>query len=449
MPTPRSITTTTIGSNHYALVASFDDEGVQIIDITDPASPSAVAGITDGSIYPELDGATSITTTKIGSNHYALVASFDDDGVQIINITNPASPIAVANITDSTTANPTDYPELDGAISITTTTIGSNHYALVASQNDDGVQIIDITDPASPSAVANITDSTATNPTDYLELRGATSITTTKIGSNHYALVASLGDGGVQIINITAPSSPSAVADITDGAIDENGDTFNVLRGATSITTTKIGSNHYAMVTSIYDSGVQIINITNPSIPTAVADITDGSTYSVLENAYSVTTTMIGSNHYALVTSFSDDGVQIINITDPSTPSAVAGITDGTDYPTLDGAYSVTTTTIGSNHYALVASSEGDGVQIIDITDPASPSAVADIIDDYISELEGAISITTTTIGSNHYALAASFLDDGVQIIDITDPSTPSAVAGITDGTDYPRLKAPTLLPPP
>ena len=264
---PRSITTTTIGSNHYALVASFYDDGVQIIDITDPASPSAVAGITDGSIYPELDGANSVTTTTIGSNHYALVASFDDDGVQIIDITDPASPSAVANVTDSTEANPTDYPELDGAISITTTKIGSNHYALVASQNDDGVQIIDITDPASPSAVANVTDSTEANPTDYLELRGATSITTTMIGSNHYALVASLGDGGVQIINITNPSIPTAVADITDGAIDENSDTFNVLRGATSITTTKIGSNHYAMVTSIYDSGVQIINITNPLNP--------------------------------------------------------------------------------------------------------------------------------------------------------------------------------------
>ena len=47
----------------------------------------------------------------IGSNHYALVASFRDDGVQIINITDPASPSAVADITDSTATKPTDYPE--------------------------------------------------------------------------------------------------------------------------------------------------------------------------------------------------------------------------------------------------------------------------------------------------------------------------------------------------
>ena len=369
---PISITTTQINSKHYALVASFDDDGVQIIDITNPASPIAVANITDSTAanptdYPTLDGAYSVTTTTIDSKHYALVASFTDDGIQIIDITNPASPIAVANVTDGT-----DYPELEGPISITTTQINSKHYALVASLRDDGVQIINITDPASPIAVANITDSTAVNPTDYTELFSAYSITTTEINSKHYALVASSDDDGVQIIDITDPASPTAVANVTDGT------DYPELHGAISITTTEINSKHYALVASNDDDGVQIIDITNPASPIAVANITDSTAanptdYPELEGAASITTTKIGSKHYALVASFDDNGVQIIDITNPASPIAVANVTDGTDYPDLEGASLITTTKIGSKHYALVASYNDDGVQIIDITDPAHP----------------------------------------------------------------------------
>ena len=251
------------------------------------------------------------------------------------------------------------------------------------------------------------------------------SITTTKIGSNHYALVASKNDNGVQIINITDPASPTAVADITRGT------DYPELLGPNSITTTQIGPNHYALVASLGGNSVQIINITEPASPTAVADITDGSTYPELLGPISITTTQIGSNHYALVASFRDDGVQIINITEPARPTAVADITHGTDYPELDGAYSITTTQIGSNHYALVASENADGVQIIDITNPAKPSAVADVTDSTAAnptgyhELDGPNSITTTQIGSNHYALVASYYDSSVQIIDITDPAHP------------------------
>ena len=96
--------------------------------------------------------------------------------------------------------------------SVTTTTIPVNgadrHYALVAAFFDRGVQIIDITDPSRPTAVSSMADSTEENPTNYSELQGATSVTTTQIGSRHYALVASLGDNGVQMIDITEPARP-------------------------------------------------------------------------------------------------------------------------------------------------------------------------------------------------------------------------------------------------
>ena len=140
----------------------------------------ATANITDDSDgFGVLEGAYSVTTTKIGSNHYALVASNGDNGVQIIDITNPASPVATANITDDSDG----FGVLDNPRSVTTTTIGTKHYALVASNGDNGVQIIDITNPASPVATANITD----DSDGFGVLEGAYSVTATKIGTKHYA----------------------------------------------------------------------------------------------------------------------------------------------------------------------------------------------------------------------------------------------------------------------
>ena len=352
-----SIATAQIDGSHYALVAAYNDDGVQIINITDPGNPSAAAHITNGTAYPELEGAYSITTAQIGGSHYALVASFIGDGVQIINITNPGNPSAAAHITNGTT-----YPELDDASSITTAQIGDSHYALVAAYGGDGVQIIDITDPGNPSPVASLT-----NGTTYPELEGAASITTARIGNSHYALVASIDDDGVQIINITDPGNPSAAAHIT------NGTAYPELGDASSITTAQIGGSHYALVASFIGDGVQIINITDPGNPSAAASLTDGAAYPELDGAYSITTARIGGSHYALVASFWDNGVQIIDITDPGNPSPVASLTNGTTYPELGGANSITTARIGNSHYALVASQGDDGVQIIDITDPAHP----------------------------------------------------------------------------
>ena len=134
-----AVTTVAIGSSTYALVASFDDDGIQIIDITDPASPTAVSAVSDEENgFTELDGARGITTTVIGDGTYALVASFDDDGIQIIDITDPASPTAVSAVSDEEGG----FTALDGAYAVTTAAIGGDMYALVASFDDDSIQII-------------------------------------------------------------------------------------------------------------------------------------------------------------------------------------------------------------------------------------------------------------------------------------------------------------------
>ena len=376
------------------------------LDDTSPTPVSAASDEKNG--FTALDGARGITTAVIGDSTYALVAGSNDDSIQVVDITRPASPAAVSAVFDEENG----FTALDGARGITTAVIGDSTYALVAGSNDDSIQVVDITRPASPAAVSAVSD----EENGFTALDGARGITTAVIGGSTYALAASYFDDGIQIIDITNPASPAAVSAVSD---EENG--FTALDGARGITTAVIGGSTYALAASYFDDGIQIIDITDPTSPAAVSAVFDGENdFTKLDGAYAVTTVAIGSSTYALVASFDDDGIQIIDITDPASPTAVSAVSDEENgFTELDGARGITTTVIGDSTYALVASFDDDGIQIIDITDPASPTAVSAVSDEEggFTALDGAYAVTTAAIGGDMYALVASFGDDGIQII--------------------------------
>ena len=208
--------------------------------------------------------------------------------------------------------------------------------------------------------------------------------------------------------------SPINASSITDGT------RYPELQGAHSITTATIRGSTYALVASYIDNGVQIINIDDPYNPTNASHVTKGASYPKLEHAYSINTATIGGSIYSLVASDrSGDGVQIINIDDPYNPTSVSSITQGAKYPVLQGATSITTTIIENSTYALVTSSNGNGVQIINITaDPYNPINASSITNgtSYPYIRRRIFYHHFATIEGSTYALVASFSDNGVQI---------------------------------
>ena len=372
------------------------------------AAPSIVTSLTasveDGAGgFEELEGPKGVTAVTVGSSTYALVAAYDDDGIQIINITDPNNPTPVASIGDGEDG----FEELKGARYVTTVTIDSSTYALVSASADHGVQIINITTPSSPSPVAHVSNAAG------LALRDPRGIATLTTGSSTYALVAT-HEGFVQIINITTPSSPAPVASILDGSGG-----FEALSRARGITTVTLDSSTYALVAS-YDDGVQIINVTNPSEPAPVAAVLNSQS-NRLDGATGITAVTVGSSTYALVAAQNDDAVQIINITDPSSPESVAFAQDGSaGFDRLHYPESIATVTFGSSTYAVVASFL-DGIQIINITDPSNPSPAASVgsFDTRFGNFALPEAITAVTIDSKTYVLVASYFSNSVPIIGV------------------------------
>jgi hypothetical protein len=192
----------------------------------------------------------------------------------------------------------------------------------------------------------------------------------------NYAYVAD-GLSGLQIIDITNPSNP-----ILKGNYDTSGYAYRV----------QIVGN-YAYVADD-SSGLQIIDITNPSNPTLKGN------YDTSGNARGV---QIVAN-YAYIADWTS-GLQIIDITNPSNPTLKG------NYDTSDNSYGVQVV----GNYAYVGE-ESSGLQIIDITNPSNPTLKGN----YDTSGE----VASLQIVGN-YAYLADWTS-GLQIIDITNPSNPT-----------------------
>ena len=250
-----------VGGTPYAIVAGQNDDGVQIINLSAPTNITAVDAETDGvNGFTELAGAFGVAMFSVGGTPYAIVASFIDDGVQIINLSAPTNITAA----DAETDGVNGFTELDGAVGVATFSVGGTPYAIVASSDDVGVQIINLSDPTNITAVDAETDGV----NGFTELNRAFGVAMFSVGGTPYAIVASQIDDGVQIINLSAPTNITAADAETDGV---NG--FTELDGASGVaifTDTTFGSTH-AIVTAFYDDGVQIVTL-DGTVPVELLD---------------------------------------------------------------------------------------------------------------------------------------------------------------------------------
>jgi len=208
-------------SGTHAYVADWGS-GLQVIDITNPASPQIVGSV-DTPDYA-LGVAVSGTHAYVGD---------ESSGLQVIDITNPASPVIVGSV---------DTPDYALGVAV------SGTHAYVA-DGSSGLQVIDVTNPASPQIVGSV------DTPDYA-LGVAVSGTHAYVGDE---------SSGLQVIDITNPSSPVIV-----GSVDTPDYAYGVAVSGT-----------HAYVTDLL-TGLQVIDITNPASPQIVGSVdTPGEAYGV------------------------------------------------------------------------------------------------------------------------------------------------------------------------
>ena len=238
---------------NYAVVSSASSDSVQIYDVTDPtelctcSSGSGQTALLRGRIVDsgslELDGAIHVEYYQQSDKHYALVTSEVDDGVQVIDITDPSNPVARGYLSD------TGSLYLRAAQESAVYTVNGRYYAVVAGEQDDGIQIVDITDPSDITAVSGLGDNSARR------LDGPIGVAVHSIGSRRYAVVAAQVDDGIQIVDVTDPATPVAKANIGHAA-------GRVLDESFDVDTFEVSGRHYAIVAASASNGLQIVELT-------------------------------------------------------------------------------------------------------------------------------------------------------------------------------------------
>ena len=357
-------------------------------------SLDAAGSITDtGDLV--LKGALDIDTFGSEGRTYAAVISQGDEGIQILDITDPYEIVAADSITD------TDDLVLKGALDIDTFGSEGRTYAAVISQGDEGIQILDITDPYEIVAADSITH------TYRLMLAFVQDMDVFGSEGRTYAAVASSHDG-IQILDITDPYNI-----IEADTIIDVGDL--VLSRPTNIDTFKLKDRTYAAVASLYDYGIQILDVSNPYEIAATDSITH-TDYFFRPSTEDIDVYELGGRTYAAVTT--NSGIWTLDVTDPHRIATAGNITySGFEY--FDSG-DTGVFTVDGRAYAAVASNFKNNVQVFDITDPGDIVAAGGIGNLRTVTLGGASAIDTFESGGRTYAAVASYDDGGVQILQLT-----------------------------
>ena len=293
---------------------------------------------------------------------------------------------SISNVVEAYTSEPSSL-HLEGRVdtpcdAIRVATSGDIVY--VAGGRPCGVEIIDVSDPTSPEIVGNFSSG------------GDLGVSALDV-QDTYMYVGEAGHGAtapsyLHVVSISDPTSPVLV-----GSVDVPGSPTGVVVD---------GPITYV---STYHSGLFIVDTSIPGAPEVLGSV---DTYGEPRDLYI-------DGDYAYVADFFGD-LKIINVTDPTTPFVAATLN------TPGYAIGV----IVSAGFAYVAD-RYSGLQIVDISSPESPVIIGNIdtsdeawhtvlIDNYAYVADGysGVSIVDVTVASNP------------TLIDIVD--TPGRAKGIT-----------------
>jgi len=300
-------------SGSYAYVAAAE-AGLMVIDVSSPADPAWVGGIS--TMVPSLFYEQAYGVTVAGNYAYVAVSACDAKGspcfssLQVIDVRDPANPVWVGGCD-----TPGDVLHVAAA----------GNYAYLAITNVDGsgsLQVIDVSNPAKPVRMGRCdTPGSA---------RGVAVV-------GDHAYVAD-GAGALQVVDVRDPAKPLRVGGCG---------TFGEPQGVAV-------AGNYAYVAA-GDAGLQVIDVRDPANPVRVGGRSDfGSVDRVA---------VAGNYAYVLGGSM---GLRRIDVSNPANPVWVGNYSSFRG-PTMGIAV--------AGNYAYVAAHEG-GLMVFDVKGPGQPVRV-------------------------------------------------------------------------
>ena len=277
-------------------VVTISPSGILIADITNPESTTFVSTRSNGTDYPYLHAMIAISAFSIGDAAYAMIASQTGSWVSILNITEPANPTHLTVL-----ENGANY-DLNSPRHIAIIDADGSTFAVITSRTTGTVTILNMDNPEMPVQIHAIKDGID------LALSSATGIELVQINTRTYALVVSNNDDAMQIIDITHPQLPFPVS-----TVQKSGTEYSGLNSPHYVAALQVEDVTYAFVTSPSANSTQVIDITNPSQPNPVAVLQNGTEYTHLAKPLYISV-HTDDAAYALVGARTSNGIEIIKL---------------------------------------------------------------------------------------------------------------------------------------
>lgn len=295
-----TVTSGSVSANPWSLVKQGNylynvknGTAMQIIDATDPTSMVVKSTFT-------VTGATALQSIVV-QGHYAYVTDFSATKFFVIDVTNPTSPTLVTTVTAANAF--TDM-----------VVVGNYAYAITTNRN---ILIYDISNPLNPLLKSTTASAvTAGSPLGIV------------VKGNYLYLTGSNGTNGkLFIYDISNPSAPS----LRNGA------------GATLNTTSPKGGVVVGRYMYVYNNttaaSLEIFDISDPTTTaahTGTVNLTAGA-----GGTNSSPQMVVVQGNYAYVTNYTASKMEIVNITNPATPTLTGSVTTDSNPVALvvDGRY--------------------------------------------------------------------------------------------------------------
>ena len=218
------------------------------------------------------------------------------------------------------------FDALDGPSDIDAFEMGGDAYVVVASGHSRGIQLVHIHENGTLEAA----DSAHNGSGGFDALDVPSDIDAFEMGGGTYALVTSKWGSGIQLVRIHGNGTLEAAGSATNG---RGG--FDMLHGPSDIDVFEMGGGAYALVTSDFGSGIQLIYIHGNGTLEAAGSATNGrGGFDELRRPIAVDVFEMGGGTYAAVASRSTDVIQLVRIHGNGTLEAAGSV--GSHFSRID-----------------------------------------------------------------------------------------------------------------
>ena len=191
------------------------------------------------------------------------------------------------------------------------------------------------------------------------------------------------------------------------------------LSGAQESTAAIVANRPMVFVAGLTDHGISVLEVASNGALSSLYNLPDDNTNRHLRSPYALDTAQIGDTTYLFTTSFAEDAVNSYEVASNGTLTLRGSAVDGGALE-LDGAYALTTASVGDKTFVFVAGNEDDGISSFEVATNGSLTSRSNVSDTSSTNLESPRSLITAQVDNRTFLAVASDLDDGISIYEVS-----------------------------